>query len=214
MSVVVITGANRGIGLSLCRQLCQEHDVHALCRTASPQLKDLPLTIHERVDVREPKTLPHDLPTIDILINNAGILRRDGLSALSVGDIQEQFAVNSLGPLLVTQALLPKLSSGSKVFIVTSRMGSVADNTSGGMYGYRMSKAAVNMAGMSLSRDLKPKGIAVALLHPGFVRTDMTGGNGYISAEESAKGLIEQIHRLSLDTTGAFWHCNGEELPW
>jgi len=214
MAVIVITGANRGIGLSLCRQLCQEHSVHALCRKASPQLQSLPLTIHEGVDVQEPETVPQELPSIDILINNAGILRRDGLTSLSVSDMKDQFVVNSLGPLLITQALLPKLSSGSKVVIVTSRMGSVADNTSGGMYGYRMSKAAVNMAGMSLSRDLKPKGVAVALLHPGFVRTDMTGGNGYISAEESAKGLIEQIHRLSLETTGVFWHCNGEELPW
>ena len=214
MAVIVITGANRGIGLALCRQLCHEYSVHALCRNASPQLQALPLTIHEGVDVRNPKTIPQELPSIDILINNAGILCRDSLSALSVSDIQEQFVVNSLGPLLTTQALLSKLSSGSKVVIVTSRMGSVADNTSGGMYGYRMSKAAVNMAGMSLSRDLKPKGIAVALLHPGFVRTDMTGGNGYISAEESAKGLIDQIHRLSLETTGVFWHCNGEELPW
>ena len=214
MSVVVITGANRGIGFALCQQLCTEHTVHALCRTGSSRLQELPLIIHEGVDVRAPSTLPQGLPPIDILINNAGILRRDGLSALSVTDMQEQFAVNSLGPLFITQALLPKLSAGSKVVIVTSRMGSVADNTSGGMYGYRMSKAAVNMAGMGLSRDLKPKGIAVALLHPGFVRTDMTGGSGYISTEESAKGLIEQIHRLSLETTGAFWHCNGEELPW
>ena len=214
MSVVVITGANRGIGLALCRQLCAEHTVHALCRVASPQLQALPLVIHEGVDVQEPGTLPEDLPSIDILINNAGILRRDGLSALNVEEIHQQFVVNSLGPLLVTQALLSKLSAGSKVVIVTSRMGSIADNTSGGMYGYRMSKAAVNMAGMSLSRDLRPKGIAVALLHPGFVRTDMTGGNGYISAEESAKGLIAQIHRLSIESTGVFWHCNGEELPW
>ena len=214
MSVIVITGANRGIGFALCQQLCTEYSVHALCRTASSQLQDLPVTIHEGVDVREPHTLPQDLPSIDILINNAGVLRRDGLSELHVSEIQEQFAINSLGPLLITQALLPKLSSGSKVVIVTSRMGSVADNSSGGMYGYRMSKAAVNMAGMSLSRDLKPRGIAVALLHPGFVRTEMTGGNGYISAEESANGLIVQIHRLSLETTGSFWHCNGETLPW
>ena len=182
MPVVVITGANRGIGLSLCRQLCTGHTVHALCRSASPQLQALPLTIHEGVDVRDPGTLPPELPSIDILINNAGILRHDGLSSLNVAEIQDQFAVNALGPLLITHALLSKLSTGSKVVIVTSRMGSVGDNTSGGMYGYRMSKSAVNMAGMSLSRDLKPKGVAVALLHPGFVRTDMTGGNGYISA--------------------------------
>ena len=214
MSVIVVTGANRGIGLSLCRQLCTEHEVHALCRSASPQLQALSVQIHEGVDVQDPSTVPTELPSIDILINNAGILRRDSLSELDAVTIQEQFVVNSLGPLFVTQKLMHKLGTGSKVVIVTSRMGSVTDNTSGGMYGFRMSIAAVNMAGMSLSRDLKPKGVAVALLHPGFVKTDMTGGNGYISAEESAKGLIEQIMHLSMSTTGSFWHCNGEELPW
>lgn len=214
MSVIVITGANRGIGLALCRQLCTENEVHALCRSTSPQLSALSVQIHEGVDVCDPNTIPLGLPAIDILINNAGILRRDSFEQLDIESIREQFLVNSLGPLLMTQALIGKLKSGSKVVIVTSRMGSVADNTSGGMYGYRMSKAAVNMAGKSLALDVKPKGISVALLHPGFVRTDMTGGNGYISAEESARGLITQIMRLSISTTGSFWHCNGEELPW
>ena len=214
MSVIAITGANRGIGLALCKQLCQKHEVHALCRSSSSDLDALSVHIHCGVDVCDPTTLPTDLPNIDILINNAGILRRDSLADLDIALIEEQFVVNSLGPLRTTHALLPKLSTGSKVVIITSRMGSVADNTSGGMYGYRMSKAAVNMAGMSLSHDLKPKGIAVALLHPGFVRTDMTGGNGYISTKESAEGLIAQIMRLSLHNSGSFWHCNGEDLPW
>jgi NAD(P)-dependent dehydrogenase (short-subunit alcohol dehydrogenase family) len=214
MSVIAITGANRGIGLALCRQLSADHEIHALCRSSSLALDALSVHVHSGVDVRDPSTVPEDVPNLDILINNAGILRQDSLSDLDVPSIEEQFIVNSLGPLRMTLSLLPKLSSGSKVVIITSRMGSVTDNTSGGMYGYRMSKAAVNMAGMSLSCDLKPKGIAVALLHPGFVRTDMTGGNGYISAKESAKGLITQIMRLSLDNTGSFWHCNGEDLPW
>ena len=164
--------------------------------------------------MRDPSTLPETLPQLDILINNAGILRGDSIDRLQVSDIQEQFSVNALGPLLVTHALLSKLSSGSKVVIVTSRMGSIADNTSGRMYGYRMSKAAVNMAGKSLALDLAPKGIAVALLHPGYVRTDMTGGNGYISTAESARGLIAQIERLNMETTASFWHCNGDSLPW
>lgn len=215
MSVVAITGANRGIGLALCHQLSVDHEVHALCRHPSPELEALGVHIHAGVDVCFPQSIPlEELPSIDILINNAGILHRDSLDALDTDSLMEQFRVNAIGPLCVTQALVPKLSSGSKVAIVTSRMGSVTDNTSGGMYGYRMSKSAVNMAGMSLAQDLKTLGISVALLHPGFVRTDMTGGNGYISAAESAQGLIAQIMRMTLENTGSFWHCNGEELPW
>ena len=106
------------------------------------------------------------------------------------------------------------MSQGSKVGIITSRMGSIADNDSGGSYAYRMSKAAVNAAGKSLSIDLKPKGIAVAILHPGWVRTDMTGHGGLIDADESAKGLLDRMAELNLDNSGTFWHMNGEVLPW
>ena len=114
----------------------------------------------------------------------------------------------------MTQALLPNVHRGSKVGIVTSRMGSVTDNTSGGAYGYRMSKAAVNIAGVSLAYDLKDEGIAVALLHPGYVRTDMTGHEGFVDTDESARGLIERMDELTLETSGGFWHANGETLPW
>ena len=93
-------------------------------------------------------------------------------------------------------------------------MGSIADNTSGGMYGYRMSKSAANMVGQSLSVDLKTIGVAVAVLHPGYVRTEMTGGRGYIDPEESATGLIERVDSLTLQNSGGFWHANGEILPW
>jgi NAD(P)-dependent dehydrogenase (short-subunit alcohol dehydrogenase family) len=151
---------------------------------------------------------------IDVLVNNAGILTSESLDNLDFDRIRRQLEINSLGPLRVTAALLPRLGRGSKVAIVTSRMGSIGDNTSGGRYGYRMSKAAVNAAGKSLAMDLKPRGIAVALLHPGFVRTDMTGHNGMVDPEESARGLIARIDELSLQSTGRFWHMNGEELPW
>jgi NAD(P)-dependent dehydrogenase (short-subunit alcohol dehydrogenase family) len=129
-------------------------------------------------------------------------------------DLLAQFRTNSIGPILVTQALLPNVHRGSKVGIVTSRMGSVTDNTSGGAYGYRMSKAAVNIAGVSLAHDLKDEGIAVALLHPGYVRTDMTGHEGFVDTDESARGLIERMDELTLETSGGFWHANGETLPW
>lgn len=218
MPTVAITGSNRGIGLALAKQLSSRGDqVFALCRSASPELRALGVQIIENVDVtalNHIQRVSSQLPKLDTLINNAGVLVRDSINDLSVKMLQKQFEVNALGPLLLTKALLPNLGSGSKVVIVTSRMGSIDDNTSGRFYGYRMSKAAVNMAGKSLSNDLHPQGIAVALLHPGYVRTDMTGGNGFIEPTESARGLIEQIDRLTLSTSGSFWHANGDLLPW
>jgi NAD(P)-dependent dehydrogenase (short-subunit alcohol dehydrogenase family) len=99
------------------------------------------------------------------------------------------------------------------VAIVTSRMGSIADNGSGGYYGYRASKVAVNMIGKSLARDLEGRGVAVALLHPGMVATETTGGQG-IEPAQAARGLIDRIDQLTLETTGRFWHAEGYELPW
>ncbi|MDB2705807.1 SDR family NAD(P)-dependent oxidoreductase, partial [Pseudomonadota bacterium] len=155
--------------------------------------------------------------SIDWLINNAGIangISMDELDQSAVESSINMFKVNGLGPLLTTQALLKNLSEGSKVGIITSRMGSIADNDSGGSYGYRMSKSAVNAAGKSLSIDLKPYGIAVGILHPGYVRTDMTSHNGLIDTDESVSGLIARLEELSLDNTGSFWHTNGDLLPW
>ena len=109
--------------------------------------------------------------------------------------------------------MLPNLSRGSKLAIVSSRVGSIGDNSSGGNYGYRVSKTGANMVGMNLHRDLAGKGIAVALLHPGYVATDMTGGAG-ISAAESAAGLIARIDELTAENSGSFWHAEGYVLPW
>jgi short-subunit dehydrogenase len=151
---------------------------------------------------------------IDVLVNNAGILRRETLDDLDVASMREQFDVNALGPLRVTAALRHGLANPSKVAIITSRMGSIADNTSGTRYGYRMSKAAVNIAGVSLAHDLRGQGVSVAILHPGFVKTDMTGGAGFITAEVAARGLIQRIDELSPENTGTFWHSDGSILPW
>ncbi|MEO1185360.1 MAG: SDR family NAD(P)-dependent oxidoreductase, partial [Cyanobacteria bacterium J06636_27] len=123
------------------------------------------------------------------------------------------FEVNAVGPLRLTKALLNNLKSGSKIIMMTSRMGSIDDNTSGGSYGYRMSKVALSMAGKSLSEDLKSKNIPVAILHPGLVQTRMTGFSG-ITTEESVKGLLARIDKLNMENTGTFWHSNGEILPW
>ncbi|NQY27204.1 MAG: SDR family oxidoreductase [Piscirickettsiaceae bacterium] len=220
---VLVTGSNRGIGLELCTQLKQRgFDVIATCRQSSTALKGLGVDVIENVDVSDFESLAALAATlsgrkIDWLINNAGIadgIAMDELNEDTIASCKRLFEVNSLGPLLTTQALLGNLSSGSKVGIITSRMGSIDDNDSGGSYGYRMSKAAVNAAGKSLSIDLKPKEIAVAILHPGWVRTDMTGHNGLIDTDESASGLLARMDELNLDNTGSFWHSNGEILPW
>lgn len=220
MARIVVTGANRGIGLELCRLFKGRGDsVVGVCRSTSPELDELGISVFEGVDVGDDASVKalgerYDQGPIDVLVNNAGVMRRTGLAPLDTDAVRTQFEVNSLGPLRVTSALLGNLGEGSKVGIVTSRMGSIADNTSGGSYGYRMSKAAVNIAGVSLAQDLKKSGIAVVLLHPGFVRTDMTGGNGSVEPADAAAGLAARIDELTLETTGSFRHQNGEALPW
>jgi len=152
---------------------------------------------------------------LDLLINNSGILSVESVQNMDFEAIRRQFEVNAIGPLRVTTALRKSLMRGSKVIIITSRMGCIGDNTSGGFYGYRMSKAAVNMAGVSLARDLLPHGIIVQMLHPGMVETDMTAQfGGGISAEESARGLVKRIEEATIHTSGKIFHMNGEELPF
>lgn len=223
MAICVVTGSNRGIGLELCHQLKDRgNHVIAACRASSKELDELGVEVVAGIDVGDDRTLPKLLSSIgdrkiDLLINNAGILRRDDLESLNedtVNDIVEQFRINAIGPLLVTKALAPKMRSGSKVGIVTSRMGSVTDNTSGGYYGYRMSKSAVNIAGKSLAVDLAKKEISVFLLHPGYVQTDMTSGQADVLPEVSVKGLLDRLDELGPRESGSFWHAQGEPLPW
>lgn len=219
MATYLVTGANRGIGLEYCRQLKERGDtVIAVCRSEEDELKNLGVQIEPNIDITLDASV-NDLVNrlqglhLDVLINNAGIIERVSLDNLDFDSIRRQFEINALGTLRVTGALLPNLKNGSKIIIMTSRMGSIEDNTSGGSYGYRMSKVAVSMAGKSLSIDLKPKGIAVAILHPGLVQTRMTGFSG-ITTSESVQGLIKRIDELNLNNTGTFWHSNGEILPW
>ena len=219
MATIVITGANRGIGLEMTRRCAARGDeVIAVCRKSNEQLAALGIRVIDGVDVTSDESVARlagqlEGSRIDYLVNNAGILERTLLDDLDFDSMERQFRVNSIGPLRVTAALRPNLEAGSKVFVITSRMGSIDDNTSGGAYGYRMSKAAVNIVGKSLSVDLKEDGIAVFLLHPGWVATDMTGQTG-IEVQESAAGLVERMDALDMSDTGSFWHQEGYQLPW
>jgi len=219
MATILITGANRGIGLELARQHSARGDeVIAVCRHSGSELESLGVTVIGGVDVTSSQSVAGlasalDGMQLDRLVNNAGILARDSLDELDFEAIERQFQVNSIGPLRITQALRHNLSAGSKVFVITSRMGSIDDNTSGGSYGYRMSKAAVNIAGKSLSVDLKGAGIAVIQLHPGYVSTDMTSHQG-TSVQQAASGLIARMDELGIEQTGTFWHQEGYALPW
>jgi len=220
MGVSVVTGANRGIGLELARQLkARGASVVAVCRKSSPELDALGVRVESALDVTAPaawstlaKRLARD--DIDLLIQNAGVLLADTLEDADLDKVRVQLELNAIAPLFLTRALAPRLHQGAKVALITSRMGSIGDNGSGGYYGYRMSKAALNAAGASLAHDLKPRGIAVVILHPGSVRTEMTHGRGMIEADEAVRGLLQRIDELRLETTGRFLHQNGEVLPW
>jgi NAD(P)-dependent dehydrogenase (short-subunit alcohol dehydrogenase family) len=220
MATSLVTGANRGIGLALCSQLAARGgQVIAVCRRSSEQLDGLGVRIEAGVDVTDDASVAELArrladTSIDLLIHNAGVLSVETLDALDLDAVRHQLEVNAIAPLRVTRALLPRLPDGAKIGIVTSRMGSIGDNGSGSYYGYRMSKAAVNAAGVSLARDLRGRGIAVVLLHPGMVRTDMTGRHGNVEPADAARGLLARLDELTVATTGRFLHANGEELPW
>ena len=217
---IVITGANRGIGFAMAKLAQQAGDtVYALCRQSSPQLESLGVNVIEQVDITSDSGINRAKSalakiSIDLLINNAGILRDESLADFNQATINEQFSVNALAPLAFTQALLSNFSAGSKIAFITSRMGSITDNTSGGRYGYRMSKAALNIGAMSLARDLADQQIAIGIYHPGYVQTDMVNHGGDISAEVSAQRLLGLMHDLTMQESGVFKHSNGEVLPW
>jgi len=221
---VLVVGSNRGIGLELVKQLSSKgHCVYATCRKPSDDLSNINLnggSIINDIDVANDDTSSKlksffDGNKLDWVINNSGILEVESLDDMNFDAIRKQFEVNTLGPIRVYQGVEKSLQTGSKMFIITSRMGSLADNTSGGMYGYRVSKAGVNMVGKNLAEDLKKREIAVLLLHPGMVATDMTARwGGGITPNESVLGLVKRMEDSSMEHTGKFYHQNGDELPW
>ena len=219
-NVVVITGANRGVGLELARHYAAEGcEVIGVCRQSSEELAGVAGQVIDGVDVTTDAGIDKLKSSlagkrISLLINNAGLLQDEQLGGIDFDSIRTQMEINAYAPLRVAEALAPLMGQGSKIANITSRMGSIADNDSGGRYGYRASKAALNAFGKSLAVDLKPRGIAVAQLHPGYVKTRMVNFGGLITPEESARGLAERIANLTLENTGSFWHSNGEELPW
>ncbi len=221
MALTVITGSNRGIGLELCRQLSEAgHEVLAACRSPSIELSLLGVEIAADVDVASHRGIEGLRSAVgerqvELLINNAGVLLwGDSVDSVDPESILQQFEVNALGPLRVVGALRSRLVDRARVIFITSRMGSIGDNSSGGAYGYRMSKAALNMAATCLAVELASANVSVGLFHPGMVRTDMTGGEGLLDPEESVRGLLARIGELTAATSGAFVHQNGQTLPW
>jgi NAD(P)-dependent dehydrogenase (short-subunit alcohol dehydrogenase family) len=223
MSTALITGAAGGIGYELARQLAARGTmVIAVCRKPGAELPRLPVRVEADIDIATDAgcaalaTRVSGVP-LDLVVHNAGVLFDESLDALdddAVANIRRQFEVNALAPLRLTARLVPQLVRGGKLVLITSRMGSMADNTSGGYYGYRMSKAAMNAAGRSLAHDLAPRGVAVVMLHPGFVQTPMTAGRGDVDPATAARGLLARIDELTLASSGRFLHANGSPLPW
>ena len=229
MATWMITGANRGIGLEFCKVLLARGE-NVIAASRNPEgsrefweltadFKSLFRTV--KMDVSNVQSIAdcarglHDV-TIDVLVNNAGIFAGNGdhLATLKFEDVTKSFEVNTLGAMRVTQALLPMITKAKapKVMSITSRMGSIEDNTSGGYYAYRMSKAALNMFHKSFAIEF-PK-IASAVLHPGWVQTDMGGSNAPVTPHDSATGLVKVIDRLTTKDNGAFVDFKGESIPW
>lgn len=218
MPTALITGANRGIGLELARQYVADGwDVIATARQSSSELDRLGVTV-ELLDMRDMDAVAGfgeriERP-LDLLIANAGTYGPQTVrSARDAADWTETFAVNSIAPFLLAQSVLPHVTqSGGKLVAISTKMGSIADNSSGGYIGYRSSKAALNMAWRSLAID-NPSVVA-AVLHPGWVKTRMGGSHAPLTVETSATALRKTIAGLSAADSGGFFNYDGSPLPW
>ena len=226
MATILIVGADRGIAHAAALQLRARGDhVIAACLGSGQDLAALGFEVMPGIDVTSDEavaglaaTLAKRPVALEWLFHVAGVLGMDELGQIDFQDMRRQFEINTLGPLRVAQALLPFLGAGAKVGIVTSRVGSLGDNGSGGIYAYRVSKAGANMVALNLHHDLAKRGIAVVALHPGMVATDLTkdypGTFAYIQPEAAAAGLIARMDALTLESSGQFRHANGDQLAW
>jgi NAD(P)-dependent dehydrogenase (short-subunit alcohol dehydrogenase family) len=221
---VLVTGANRGLGLEFARQYAADGwNVIATARNPerADELKALPVEV-ATLDVADPASidaLARSLQgrPIDLLINNAGIFPRvRGIEEIDFDDYAQTLVVNTVGPVRVTRALLPNLRAGEmkSVVNITSRLGSIALNDNGVFYGYRESKAALNMFTKTLANELKPEGFTCLTIHPGWVRTDMGGENANLAPAESVSGMRAVIAGRGPADSGTYWSYSGEVVPW
>jgi NAD(P)-dependent dehydrogenase (short-subunit alcohol dehydrogenase family) len=224
--VAVVIGADKGIGLEIIKALAArgEPDLVAVClgtgADAAPHATVIGgVNVTSAEDVARMAAILREMHgRIDTLFHISGIMSMDTLGQLDYAQALREFDINALGPLRTVEACLPLLHEGAKVGIVTSRVGSLADNSSGGQYAYRLSKVAANMAGLNLHHDLSKMGVAVRMLHPGMVKTDLVkdypGEFNYITPAQAAAGLIARMDELTLAASGEFRHANGDLLPW
>ena len=221
---VLITGANRGLGLEFARQFhAAGYRVVATARKpdAADTLKALGVRV-EQLDVTDPasvaalaKTLANE--PLDVLINNAGISGRNrSIASADFQSVERVLSVNTIGPMRVTQALLPNLRKGKRKLVVniSSGLGSIENNTRGGNYGYRESKAALNMFTRSLAAELRPDGFKCIVMSPGWVRTDMGGPAARLSPAESIGAMITVMDGLKPEDSGRFLNYTGKPVPW
>jgi NAD(P)-dependent dehydrogenase (short-subunit alcohol dehydrogenase family) len=227
---VLISGANRGLGLGFVRALlargerviaCCRHPgrataLNALTGEYPGHLHVLPLDVVKASSMRE---LAHEIPlvaeSIDVLINNAGVLvGGERFGALDPEALATSFRINAMGPLLLTEALAERLADGARVANLSSVMGSIASTGEFRSPSYALSKAAQNMATVQLAHALAPRGIIVAALHPGWVRTEMGGEKASVAVEDAVAGLLGVIDRLSVADSGHFLDWRGQALPW
>lgn len=224
MPTVLVTGANRGIGLEFVRQYATDGwRVVATCRRpeAADELNALGVEVH-RLDVADfsaVDALARSLAgqAVDLLVNNAGLYgERQALGGIDYAGWEQVLRVNALAPLKMVEAFLPHLDAGTgkRIACLSSKMGSMAENSSGGAYVYRSSKAALNAVVKSLALDLRGRGIAVAALHPGWVRTAMGGPGALIGPAESVAGMRRVIDGLTIEGSGHFYAYDGTEVPW
>lgn len=221
---VLITGANRGLGLEFARQYAADGwNVIGTARSPgqADELNALSVEVAQ-LDVTNPASVDALAESfagrpIDLLINNAGIFPRvSKIEKINLDDYSQTIAVNALGPVRVTSALLANLRLGEKKSIVniTSRLGSIALNDFGSFYGYRESKAALNMFTKTLAIELAPEGFTCLTIHPGWVKTDMGGENANLTPQQSISGMRDVIQKLGPADTGTYWSYSGEQVPW